>query len=426
MRNRSWRNVWKEYVQIAKKKIVFSNFAKEDTVTYEKWIIKKEVIVVEGKTKTCTKYKKDSLQCSLGDLVSELEGIFPKFMSHVNNMCHQHREMAKLKKKLPPNSIVIHMDFSENYNCKVSQEIQAFHFGGSREQVSIHTVMVYYRNETSELPMKKAYCTLSDSLRHDPVAIMAHLQPIFTEIKQLVLSITSLHFLSDGPSTQYRNRKMFALSTYIASCFPVAESITWNYSESGHGKGAPDGLGGTLKHTAEYLVAQGKDISDFSTRVLELTDHVKGITVISVPKECIEQFSNTLDLRTPKPFKGTLRVHQVTWARNETNSRLHFRRLSCFRCRPSRSHYDIGYLDISNDDEKPPEITHSSLPQKRLKYSDVYSSYDSECEETKGTLLKKIHDDDLVNTFVVVEYKSKKSVRTTLGWFSRRKWVAFV
>lgn len=341
------------------KKILFSNFQKENTVTYEKWILKKEVIVFGGKTKTCTKYRKESLQCSLGCLVSELEAIFPKFMSHVNNICHQHREMSSLKQNLPPNSAVVHMDFSENYNCKFSQEIQAFHFGGSREQVSIHTVMVYLKNETSEIPIKKAYCTLSDSLRHDPVAIMAHLQPIFTEIKQLVPSITSLHFVSDGPSTQYRNRTMFALiGTYIVNCFPAAESITWNYSESGHGKGAPDGLGGTLKRTADYLVAQGKDVSNFSQLSHMLKDNVKGITVISVPKKCIEQLSNTLDLQTPKPFKGTLKVHQVTWARNEANSRIHFRRLSCFRCHPLHcSHYDIGYLDISNNDEKPADIT---------------------------------------------------------------------
>lgn len=37
---------------------------------------------------------------------------------------------------------VIVADFSENYNCKHHEEIQAHHFGGSRQQVSMHTVVV--------------------------------------------------------------------------------------------------------------------------------------------------------------------------------------------------------------------------------------------------------------------------------------------
>lgn len=60
-------------------------------------------------------------------------------------------------------------------------------------------------------------------------------------------------------------------STETGICFFVREyfskfcsnSLTWNYSESGHGKGAPDGVGGTLKRTADQLIAEGKDLATF-------------------------------------------------------------------------------------------------------------------------------------------------------------------
>lgn len=39
---------------------------------------------------------------------------------------------------------------------------------------------------------------------------------------------------------------------------------TWSYLESSHGKGAADGIGGTLKRTADRLVATGSDIKDVS------------------------------------------------------------------------------------------------------------------------------------------------------------------
>lgn len=38
---------------------------------------------------------------------------------------------------------LIHVDFSENYSLKYATEVQSFHFGGSRQQVSLHTAVIY-------------------------------------------------------------------------------------------------------------------------------------------------------------------------------------------------------------------------------------------------------------------------------------------
>lgn len=82
-------------------------------------------------------------------------------MQHVSNIIHQHKELKRKKDELKTNEAVVHMDFSENYECKYSEKIQAFHFGGSREQVSIHTVMVYYKTIESDSTLSKAFSTLS-------------------------------------------------------------------------------------------------------------------------------------------------------------------------------------------------------------------------------------------------------------------------
>ncbi|CAG4960799.1 unnamed protein product [Colias eurytheme] len=60
---------------------------------------------------------------------------------------------------------------------------------------------------------------------------------------------------------QYKNKFMFHLVYHhINDLFPDATFFAWNYSEPGHGKGAPDSVGGTLKRTADKAVAEGKDI----------------------------------------------------------------------------------------------------------------------------------------------------------------------
>lgn len=54
----------------------------------------------------------------------------------------------------------------------------------------------------------------------------------------------------------------YIMATKISKRFPYVQNFTWNYTESGHGKGAPDGVGVTCKRTADALVATGGDIEN--------------------------------------------------------------------------------------------------------------------------------------------------------------------
>lgn len=74
----------------------FLDFCKEDTVLYDKWVLKKESYVVEGKTKTSQKYSKDVVKCCMKNLIEELNGALPLFMQHVSNI-HQPRELKRKK-----------------------------------------------------------------------------------------------------------------------------------------------------------------------------------------------------------------------------------------------------------------------------------------------------------------------------------------
>lgn len=84
-----------------------------------------------------------------------------------------------------------------------------------------------------------SFCTLSSSLRHDYVAIWAHLKLIFEWVHEFAMEkITVVHLLSDGPATQYKNRSMFyVISNFITKFLPHIKCFTWNYSVAGHGKG---------------------------------------------------------------------------------------------------------------------------------------------------------------------------------------------
>lgn len=67
----------------------------------------------------------------------------PRFCQHSFNVKHQFASVQQLKACLQDTEVVVHVDYSENYNCKWSKEIQEAHFGGSHRQVALHTGVIY-------------------------------------------------------------------------------------------------------------------------------------------------------------------------------------------------------------------------------------------------------------------------------------------
>lgn len=107
----------------------------------------------------------------------------------------------------------------------------------------------------------KSHATIADSLRHDETDVWTHTEPVLKDIKQRIPSLTTTHFMSEGPVTQYRNKKKLYLLTTLPSIMGIKKKrITWNISEKAHGKGAPDGVGGAVKRTADEKVKTGADV----------------------------------------------------------------------------------------------------------------------------------------------------------------------
>ncbi|KAK1896542.1 Glucose-6-phosphate 1-dehydrogenase [Dissostichus eleginoides] len=113
---------------------------------------------------------------------------------------------------------------------------------GSHQQARLHTGVLY----TAGGQAPHTFCSISPSTRHDPVAIWAHLDPILKVVRERHPQVSILHFFSDGPATQYRQKGNFFYLSTEPYKYGVKE-ITWHFFEASHGKGAPDGVGGVLK-----------------------------------------------------------------------------------------------------------------------------------------------------------------------------------
>ena len=109
---------------------------------------------------------------------------------------------------------------------------------------------------------KADFCSVSESKRQDAAAIWTHMDPVLKNIRTKYPSATTVHFWSDGPSKQYKNKKDFFLLSEVPPTLGFNRT-TWNYFPTAHGKGAPDGLEENSKENSILIDSAGKSYCEW-------------------------------------------------------------------------------------------------------------------------------------------------------------------
>ena len=394
--------------------IPYLKFNGNENIKYYKWVTKKEEITVKGKPKTVSHTIKEELQSTVVDLIAVFPAEILKYMHHEGIAIHQFQEIDYLKRRLNTNEMLIHCDFSQNYESKYETEIQSFHFGRSRKQYTLHTVEVYYKKDMYSQVTSKSLCSLSECNDHSDAAIWAHLELVFRFAKENCPQVEILHFLSDTPSTQYRNRTLFYLfCNGLRFTFPI-KVATWNYYAPGHGKGAADGIGGTLKRTADSVVTQGVDIASFQDFVTTLQAHIRNINLYVVHEDKISTVKALIPSKLPA-FKGTMSVHQLVYS-EKTSNELLMKCLSCLKCLECKK-FEFGSLVYANREKSKSsseeDETVESLPlQVQLSDAENDPSDCATASTSSGKLGGEIADAVLKpNTFLLVQFQCAHSAR---------------
>lgn len=249
-----------------------------------------------------------------------------KGFRHLYLRSHQMKSFIELKGKLDKESCILLIDYAENYGCKFHKETQGMHFGASRDSATIHDGVLYTLDSVGKL-QAESFATISNCQRHDPVAVWAYLKPVISWALEKHSGIKRIHFQSDGPATQYKSKyNFYQFSTQLYDNFPgqlEPEGSTWLFSAAGHGKNAADGVGATLKHAADKMVARGEDIPDARTMYEKLDGQTK-VKLFFVPASEV-----TSGTEPPKldPLEGTMKVHQIDLIQRGT---IQHRQMACF------------------------------------------------------------------------------------------------
>ena len=182
--------------------------------TWQVWKSVKEQREVGGANVQVTVMKQVTESGAIDDLVDAVNRLMPKFKRHHFNMVHQQQFYSTLRKDLAAGECMVHVDYAENYLGKSAREVQAAHFGASHRQITLHTG-VYFVGTTVE----RTFCTLSENTHHGPAAVWCHLRPILGVIRTDHPTVKKIHFFSDGPTSQYKQKGNFLLFANIALKF---------------------------------------------------------------------------------------------------------------------------------------------------------------------------------------------------------------
>ena len=245
---------------------------------------------------------------------------------------------------------------------------------------------------------------------HDPVAIWCYLKPVLEYITANYPAVSDINFFSDGPTTQYRQKKNFYLFSSMLSCF---KSATWNFFEASHGKGAADGVGAVLKRTADRMVRQGADLPNART-VFEKLQGETAVKLFFVGNDLVDHAMVSSEYLAALPsVPGTMMLHQISIDCSVTG-KLHYRDVSCFcsqldsnvmcTCFEPRS-FEFPLIHPLSMESLPDNETCVETPDSNT----VCHSGDSAIPVDLQKNIRRVdkHDASLIGQFCVVTYNGK-------------------
>lgn len=254
-----------------------------------------------------------NLTSSVDEYIDELKDQLDKLRPHSFIAKEQTNFINEKKDKLNDDEVLVMFDFSENYAYAVQDASQAFHF--NNDQCTVFPAIYYYK-QNSEI--KHESCIfLSESLKHDTVAVYTVQTKLVAEIKKKVKKVKKIIYSTDGAKQHFKNR--FQIANLIEHEEDFGIKAEWHYSATAHGKSSYDGLGAIFKREAyrASLIAKPKDaILNSDTLFQWAQKHFKNINIFKFSKVEHERNRRKLNKRfaNAKAVPNILKSHsfQIT------------------------------------------------------------------------------------------------------------------
>ena len=140
---------------------------------------------------------------------------------------------------------------------------------------------------------KESIVIISDDLNHTKNAVYTFMSFLYNHLTTKYPTIETINTFSDGAASQFKQQYLFSnLHTWEQN---TQTNIIWNFFTMSHGKGAADGLGGTVKHSVWRFVKAGGN-APLDARSYSEIAHQRNpnIDIFSISSEDIEKKSDEM------------------------------------------------------------------------------------------------------------------------------------
>ena len=150
-----------------------------DTVRFKQW-------------KSTDRSTLEEVELDVEDFVDNLTEKYIHLTEHHFIAEHQSKFFKQKKASLRSNEAVIVLDFAENYAA------QGFHWNNS--QVTIHPIVIYFKNPDNLELHHHNFAMISDHYVHDTNAVYSFQKIAMKEIQKQLPFISKVFYFSDGSS----------------------------------------------------------------------------------------------------------------------------------------------------------------------------------------------------------------------------------
>ncbi|KAK3918907.1 ARL14 effector protein [Frankliniella fusca] len=181
------------------------------------------------------------------EFIDRLLESLPDLSVHSYIAKQQSKYYQEKKSSLQPGEVLVVGDFSENYSFTMQDEVPGHHW--SKDQVTVHPFVSYYKPSQDSETVTKSVIILSDDLKHNTGAVFAFQKELLRFLQNdLKINVTRVIYFSDGCAGQYKNK--FNVANLLRHKDDFGMDAEWHFFATSHGKGPSDGVGGAFKRQA--------------------------------------------------------------------------------------------------------------------------------------------------------------------------------
>ena len=219
----------------------------DEDINFRVW---KSVEISTSEEKSVKKFRLHEEQLPKAEFIQIFKEEFSYLREHISRTTNQFAEIKNLRESLNPDTeVTVQIDYSENYLCSYQNEpSQVFY---DKNQITVHPMVVHFTEDGSL--KHKSFIGITDVTKHSAPTTVAFLLKLIPEVKKIKPMLSTVHYISDSPANQYRNKYIIKFLSEHSLYFNGVLA-TWDYHEAGHGKGPCDGVGGSFKKSIETLL----------------------------------------------------------------------------------------------------------------------------------------------------------------------------